>query len=70
VTVEERDAALVLRVTDDGRGITPDEIEDPRSLGLLGIRERARRLGGSVTFAQVAPKGTAVTLRVPLGATG
>jgi PAS domain S-box-containing protein len=53
---------LVLEVRDDGRGITQDQIDDPRSLGLLGIRERARRLGGTVSFS--GGSGTTVTLRV------
>ncbi len=67
VSVEEEDGAIVLQVRDDGRGITPDEIEDPRSLGLVGMRERARRLGGSVTLARREPRGTVVTLTVPIG---
>jgi PAS domain S-box-containing protein len=68
VSLDLGDASLVLQVRDDGRGITADEIDDPRSLGLLGIRERARRLGGDVTFARAAPSGTLVTLRLPVGA--
>jgi PAS domain S-box-containing protein len=66
VRLDVRDGALVLVVGDDGRGITQDQIDDPRSLGLLGIRERARRLGGTVTFGPRAPHGTEVTLRLPL----
>jgi PAS domain S-box-containing protein len=58
--------ALVLEVRDDGRGISPAQIDDPRSLGLLGIRERARRLGGTATIARGAGRGTVLTLRVPL----
>lgn len=66
VSLATDDSSLVLEVRDDGRGITPSQIEDPRSLGLLGIRERARRLGGSVSFAPSSPHGTVVTLSVPL----
>lgn len=65
VSLEEREGHVVLEVRDDGRGITPEEIDDPRSLGLLGIRERARRLGGTVAFARGEPGGTVVTLRLP-----
>ncbi|HEY3354540.1 MAG TPA: PAS domain-containing sensor histidine kinase [Polyangia bacterium] len=64
VSLDESDGFLVLQVRDDGRGITPAEIEDPRSLGLVGIRERARRLGGTVAITRAAPHGTIVTLRV------
>jgi PAS domain S-box-containing protein len=40
---------VVLTVTDNGRGITEDEILAPQSLGLLGMRERAEVLGGRFT---------------------
>jgi PAS domain S-box-containing protein len=66
VRLEELDGSLVLRVRDDGRGIQPEEIEDPHALGLLGIHERARRLGGTASFERAEPRGTLVTLRLPL----
>jgi PAS domain S-box-containing protein len=66
VRIEESDGSLTLRVCDDGRGITTEQVQDPRSLGLLGMRERARRLGGDATFARAEPSGTVVTVRVPL----
>lgn len=68
VRVEETSTGLLLLVCDDGVGIEPDRIENPRSLGLLGMRERARRLGGTVTVERRRPRGTAVTLELPHGA--
>jgi signal transduction histidine kinase len=56
----------VLEVRDDGSGIPEERIEDPHSLGLLGIRERARNLGGSASFGRLEPTGTVVTVRLPL----
>ncbi|MGZ3454380.1 MAG: sensor histidine kinase [Polyangiales bacterium] len=67
--LEESGGALVLHVRDDGKGIQPQDIVNPHSLGLLGIRERARRLGGTASFARAEPSGTVVTLRLPLEAT-
>ena len=43
------EAFIELVVQDDGKGITTDALRSRKSLGLLGIRERAQRLGGSVT---------------------
>jgi PAS domain S-box-containing protein len=67
VALRENDGWFVLEVKDDGRGIRQEEIDDPRALGLVGMRERARRLGGDVTFtnAQADGRGTVMTFRVP-----
>jgi PAS domain S-box-containing protein len=57
---------VTVSIEDNGRGITRDEIEDIQSIGLLGMRERAMRLGGDVTFASGLEAGTRVTIVVPL----
>jgi signal transduction histidine kinase len=51
---------------DNGRGISDRELEDPVSLGLLGLRERAAQWNGETTIRGVAGKGTTVTVRIPL----
>jgi signal transduction histidine kinase len=62
---------LSLDVGDDGRGITTDELRGAHSLGLLGLRERALALGGTVAIERNASSGTTVALRLPLhGCTG
>jgi signal transduction histidine kinase len=68
VRVDVRDDALCLDVRDDGAGISPEAASSPRSLGLLGVRERARRLGGRVSVGPVLPRGTLLALRLPLHA--
>jgi signal transduction histidine kinase len=57
---------LVLKVTDNGRGITLRQISSPKSLGLVGMRERALLWGGEVTIVGELEKGTTVVLRLPL----
>lgn len=52
-------------VRDDGRGITAAELEDRRSLGLLGQHERAIAAGGSLTVSRRATGGTEVRLSLP-----
>ena len=49
VTLKRNEHGLVLRVIDDGIGITEDALQKPMSHGLLGMRERALLLGGTVT---------------------
>jgi PAS domain S-box-containing protein len=58
---------VMLQVRDDGRGIAEHEIRDSQALGLLGMRERARALGGEVTIKGVPGQGTTVTVRIPRG---
>lgn len=56
---------LVLQIADNGRGIRPADLEDAKSLGLLGMQERAETLGGQVTFGPGVPSGTVVRLKLP-----
>jgi len=65
VSLSREDGRFVLRVADDGRGITRQETAGRDSLGLLGIRERAVIFGGEVEIEGVAGSGTTVTVRVP-----
>jgi signal transduction histidine kinase len=59
-------SAAVLKIRDDGRGMSPQKATDPQSLGLLGIRERAELLGGSVTIDSLPGEGTMVIATLPL----
>lgn len=55
---------LVLLVVDDGIGLTGTAVG--KSLGILGMKERAQALGGSVTVGAAGGRGTMVTVRMPL----
>lgn len=59
-----------LEVQDNGRGITRAEIHNTKSMGLLGMRERAALLGGSFRIGRVQRgDGTRVTVSIPLAGT-
>lgn len=68
VALQVQDGQLILEVVDDGRGIAPAQLENRRSLGLLGMRERAMVWGGVLDIQSPPEGGTAVVLRLPLGA--
>jgi signal transduction histidine kinase len=68
VTLTEIAAELEMRMCDNGRGITDSERDHPRSIGLLGMHERARMQGGTLEVQGVAGEGTIVSLRLPLTA--
>lgn len=66
VHLKEAAGRIILEVKDNGRGIPPDEITNPRSMGLLGMKERAALLGGSFKIGLTpGGKGTAVTVSIP-----
>ena len=66
VTVQTVKGELVMRVADNGRGITKAQADASGSLGLLGMRERVRLAGGTLTVAPLSRGGTEVVVRVPL----
>lgn len=54
-----------LRIIDDGQGMRADAASSRTSHGLLGMRERVRQLGGSISFRSAEP-GTVVDAFIPL----
>lgn len=65
IRLHDQDDGLLLEVQDNGCGIAPEKITDFRSLGLLGMRERAGLFGGMVTVIGRPGEGTVVSLRIP-----
>lgn len=65
VRLTENNGRVQLVVRDDGRGIAPADIFSTRSLGLLGMRERATLLGGEFHIVGAPHQGTAVTVEIP-----
>lgn len=69
IAIIEEAGELKLSIRDNGRGIAETEAMGQRSLGILGMRERAHLIGGELSISGVAGKETTVVVRVPL-ATG
>lgn len=68
VTIEARDAELVIAVQDDGRGFRPDHQRRTGwpHFGLQTMRERAEAIGGRLELASAPGAGTKVQVCVPL----
>ena len=66
ISMEQPDGDLILKVSDNGRGIKGNEIADTKSLGLLGMRERALVFGGQVEITGAEGRGTTVTVSIPV----
>src|SRR5687767_2000658 len=65
IVLEIDNQQVVLQISDNGRGITDAEKKATNSFGLLGMRERARLLGGTFEITGEPGKGTALTVRIP-----
>jgi PAS domain S-box-containing protein len=57
---------IVLKVTDNGVGISKKQITSPRSFGIMGMRERAQFLGGAFDVKGVKNRGTFITVTLPV----
>jgi signal transduction histidine kinase len=69
VDVDFGHASLGLEIRDDGRGFTDADREvavQSGHFGLIGMRERAQRAGGSFTIGTRPQGGTVLTLQLPL----
>lgn len=63
ITVIRDNSGMQLTIQDDGIGFDFETVV--RGMGLLNMRERARRLGGTVKIASEGHTGTRVVIRLP-----
>lgn len=63
VEVEPSGPRIRVRISDDGRGFDPKRT---RGLGILGMEERVKRLGGDFTVDSAPGRGTAILAELPL----
>lgn len=66
ISMRRDQACFTLEVKDNGKGIEPAAVRDPRSLGLLGMRERVLPFDGRIEIASPSRgKGTRVLVSLP-----
>ncbi len=66
LTVETDGERLRVKITDNGCGMTDAKMHQPGKYGISVMQERARQLGGKVTFDSHTRKGTTLLLTMPL----
>ena len=59
---------VTVSVTDDGEGVIPDRVAGGGGHGLLGMRERAKLYGGTISIGPRSEGGFAVRLTLPTSA--
>jgi PAS domain S-box-containing protein len=66
IRIVAEDGTLSVSIQDNGRGIAESEQDSPHAFGMIGMRERARLLGGNLTVSGAPRMGTTVQLEFPL----
>lgn len=66
VTLEVIDGTLYLHILDDGKGFVHDSPGASSRFGLIGMRERARLLGGDLSVESAEGEGVRVTVQLPV----
>jgi len=70
IYLRKRAKNLELEVRDNGKGITEEQISNPKAYGLIGMRERVQFLEGEVTISGAPDRGTKVLVKIPLADIG
>jgi signal transduction histidine kinase len=65
VSITRDDERLTVVVSDDGRGFDPAEVPES-GIGLAGMLERSRLLGGQLSIESAPQRGTRVTISLPI----
>ena len=65
IHVARQKGVTLMEVRDNGRGITDEQLYNARTMGLLGMRERAIALGGDVRITRGRRNGTRLLVILP-----
>ena len=66
INIFEKETNTIIVIKDNGCGINKNDIESSKSLGLLGMRERALIFGGELLIKGFKTSGTKITIKIPI----
>lgn len=66
VEIVREEPVCTVKIGDNGRGALPVGLRSRNSFGLIGMRERAARLGGTLNVESAPGQGFALTITLPL----
>jgi len=66
IDLSDAEGVLTLEISDNGRGISADELQKAEAFGIRGLKERAKVVGGWLDISTAPGAGTTVILSVPL----
>ncbi|GGB03440.1 sensor histidine kinase [Puia dinghuensis] len=62
----QEDNKLILQVRDNGKGFLPEEVAGRKTLGIMGMKERALMVQGEFCIRSAPGKGTTISISIPL----
>jgi PAS domain S-box-containing protein len=65
VEILSSESSYLLIISDNGIGVSTDQLFNTKTLGILGMKERAAMTGGHLTFSSEPNKGTHIVLEFP-----
>lgn len=65
IDLKQQSELINITIEDDGKGFDKDDLQSAESLGIVGMRERARRWDGSFTISSDKKKGTQIDVEIP-----
>jgi len=65
ITLKYAPQGITMIIEDDGVGISQEKIANGKSLGLIGMRERARQINGTIEFSKNVLSGTKIVTFIP-----
>ncbi|WP_066405494.1 MEDS domain-containing protein [Flavisolibacter tropicus] len=66
VTLTQKNSHLHLSIHDNGAGFDPQKAKEKRTLGLLGMKERAAMIGANYQVQSKSGEGTTVSVLLPI----
>jgi len=68
IELDFSESKVVMEIKDDGKGFAPENSPGPNDghFGLLGMSERAKRLGGQITVTSAPGTGTVIRVEIPM----
>jgi signal transduction histidine kinase len=70
IDLSDAEGVLTLEISDNGRGISPADLQKGEAFGIRGLKERAKVVGGWLDISTGQGTGTTVILSVPLTSGG
>ena len=66
IKLEKKENKFLLLIEDDGAGYDEKKAAAKKTLGVLGMKERAAVMGGEYSISGKPGKGTTILVKVPL----